>query len=161
MKSKERTSPHLLVRKARPDDMGIIISNNLAMAKETEGRDLEREAASNGVKGMIEDPRKGIYILAEVSGRVVGQCMITYEWSDWRNGDFWWLQSVYVIPEFRAQGIFGLIYEHVLAEARERSDVVGLRLYVEKGNRVAQDVYEHLGIKRSHYDMYEIDLTKK
>jgi GNAT superfamily N-acetyltransferase len=160
MNSQIRASPEILIRMAELDDIPTIISNNLEMAMETEARALDHAVAAKGTQRLIDDPSKGFYILAEVSGQVVGQCMITFEWSDWRNGNFWWLQSVYVVPKFRGQGIFSSIYQHMLAEAKGRDDVVGLRLYVEKENRSAREVYGHLGIKKSHYEMYEIDFTK-
>lgn len=156
-----QSAPGVLIRGALPEDAPVITSNNRAMAKETEGRTLDLEMARKGVETLISDPSKGFYVLAESSGQTVGQCMITFEWSDWRCGDFWWIQSVYILPGFRGQGILTRMYQHVLAMAGQREDVVGLRLYVDKGNRSAQEIYEHLGLKRSHYEMHEIEFHRK
>jgi GNAT superfamily N-acetyltransferase len=150
----------LIIRRARTEDARVLIDNNIAMALETESRDIDPITAKEGVHAVIKDAAKGFYVVAVQTGEVVGQCMITLEWSDWRNGDFWWIQSVYVRPELRGRGIFSKIYQHVLEEARRRVEVVGLRLYVERGNRPAKEIYSHLGIKPSHYEMYEIDFTR-
>jgi len=111
------------------------------------------------VEAVLRDPGKGFYSVAEVDGRVVGQMMVTFEWSDWRNGTFWWLQSVYVQPAFRGQGVYRRIYQQVLDEAKARGEVCGVRLYVSKENRIAQQVYERLGLKPAHYAMYEVDFV--
>ena len=108
---------------------------------------------------MLQDPAKGFYTVAEVDGRVVGQMMVTFEWSDWRNATFWWLQSVYVQPEYRRQGIYRRLYQHVLDEAKARKDVCGVRLYVSKENVAAQQVYEQLGLRKGLYDMRELDFV--
>jgi GNAT superfamily N-acetyltransferase len=128
------------------------------MAQETEGLELNIDRLQRGVKALFNDPFKGVYYVAEINGEIVGQLMITYEWSDWRNATFWWIQSVYVHPEFRKQGIFRFLYQHIEALAKQRGDVCGLRLYVEKENERAQKTYESLGMKSSHYQMMELSL---
>jgi GNAT superfamily N-acetyltransferase len=102
-----------------------------------------------------------MYFVAEVDGTVVGQLMVTYEWSDWRNGNFWWIQSVYVEREYRGKGVFKSLYDHVLSLARRQKDSCGLRLYVEKHNRRARKIYEDLGMKETDYLLYEIDFVLK
>ena len=100
---------------------------------------------------MLADESRGLYRVAELDGKVVGQMLITLEWSDWRNRWFWWIQSVYTAPEARGKGVFRALYDAVESEARSRGDVCGLRLYVEKENETAQKAYSKLGMKRSHY----------
>jgi GNAT superfamily N-acetyltransferase len=112
-----------------------------------------------GVEALLSDPSKGIYFLAESEGVILGQLMITYEWSDWRNGNFWWIQSVYVKKESRARGVFKTLFDHVHRIARADKSVCGLRLYVEKRNEGAARAYEQLGMKKAHYEMYEIDFV--
>jgi len=148
------------LRPAAPDDAGVIAAHNIAMAMETEGRALDPATVRAGVEAVFADPRRGFYLLAEAGGEVVGQAMVTYEWSDWRNGDFWWIQSVYVAPAFRRQGVFTRIFAAVEAAARERPGVVGLRLYVEKENTAAQETYQRLGMARSDYVFFEQEFAR-
>ncbi|MEZ5392586.1 MAG: GNAT family N-acetyltransferase [Bryobacterales bacterium] len=108
---------------------------------------------------MVADPAKGFYLVAEEEGAVVGQLLITYEWSDWRNGVFWWVQSVYVRPESRGRGVYSTLYEDAVRRAREAGDVCGLRLYVERENRRAQRTYQKLGMRPTVYEMYETDFV--
>ncbi len=143
------------IRRAQPVDARIIVEFNARMAEETERRSLDRNILSHGVKAILRDTSKGLYFVALVEREVVGQLMITYEWSDWRNGNFWWIQSVYVRKEFRQQGVFRSLYEHVEAMARKRRDVCGLRLYVEQHNERAQKTYENMGMTPSAYAMFE------
>ena len=135
------------------------------MAWETEQRRLDPERVRLGVAALLNDAAKGRYFVAEVEngGRVVvgGQLLITYEWSDWRNGSFWWIQSVYVAEEFRASGVFKALYHHVQALAKERNDVCGLRLYVDAHNSKARKAYERLGMKRTDYEFFETDFVLK
>ena len=107
---------------------------------------------------MLKDASKGLYYVAELDGTVVGQVMITYEWSDWRNGNIWWLQSVYVKPEFRRQGIFRAMFKHLESLARERDDICGLRLYMHADNNRARRSYEELGMKQTKYEVFELAL---
>jgi ribosomal protein S18 acetylase RimI-like enzyme len=147
------------IRRATLADAKAIAEHNAAMARETENLELDRERLRQGVEAVLRDPGKGFYTVAEVDGKVVGQMMVTFEWSDWRNATFWWLQSVYVQPEFRGRGVYRRLYEHVLAEAKARHDICGVRLYVSKENQIAQRVYERLGLKPAHYAMYEVDFV--
>jgi len=150
-----------MTRRATSSDSAIIAEFNAAMAKETENLELNREHLQKGTDALIADSSKGIYFLAETDGKIVGQLMITYEWSDWRNATFWWIQSVYVQPEYRKQGIFRSLYRYVESIARNRGDVCGLRLYVDQSNKHAQQTYEALGMKRSHYQMMDVDFVLK
>lgn len=149
------------IRTARPADAGIIADFNARMAWETERRRLNSARVLRGVRGLLRDKAKGIYFVAEEKGIIAGQLLITFEWSDWRNGNFWWIQSVYVAPEFRERGVFRALYAHVLKLAKSRRDVCGLRLYVEQDNRRAQKAYLRLGMKESHYKFFEIDFVLK
>jgi ribosomal protein S18 acetylase RimI-like enzyme len=145
----------VLLRRGVMADAGVIAAYNLAMAEETEGKALDPATVRAGVEALLADPVKGLYLVAETGGRVVGQAMITYEWSDWRNGSFWWVQSVYVAPAFRCQGIFAGIYRAIEREAREMPGVVGLRLYVDAENLRAQETYRRLGMDESNYLIFE------
>ena len=147
------------IRQATPHDAKVVTEFNALLAEETEHRTLERRLLLRGVRGVLKDRARGIYYLAEIDGEVVGQLMITYEWSDWRNANFWWIQSVYVMKEFRQHGIFRSLYDHVEKLARKRKGVCGLRLYVERENRRAQTTYEKLGMKRTVYEMFEKDFV--
>ncbi|MDP1677272.1 MAG: GNAT family N-acetyltransferase [Bacteroidota bacterium] len=149
----------ITIRKGIQSDARIIAEFNAAMALETEHLTLDISRLLLGVKGLFDNSDKGFYLVAEHSGVVVGQMMITYEWSDWRNGVFWWIQSVYVLPEYRAQKIFRTLYEHAITLAKEQQNVCGLRLYVEKENERAHHVYEKLGMTLTNYDMYEVDFV--
>ena len=147
------------VRDAVPADLVIIVAFNSAMARETEGIELEVDRLRQGVSAVLDDPARGRYFVAEIGGSVVGQLMITYEWSDWRNGCFWWIQSVYVHPDHRRRGVYRALDAHVRAEAMRDGSVCGLRLYVDRDNHVAQSVYANLDMQHSHYDLYEIDFV--
>ena len=129
------------------------------MALETEHLSLDLDRLRDGVHGLFEQPGRGVYYIAEVNGRRAGQMMITYEWSDWRNGTFWWIQSVWVEPEFRGQGVFKALYGHVKNLAEASPGVCGLRLYVEKDNLRAQATYERVGMRRTVYQMFEVDFV--
>ncbi len=147
------------IRRAGTGDAGVVVEFNSLMAVETEHRNLDKTILTKGVRAILRDSAKGVYFVAEVGGEVAGQAMITYEWSDWRNGTFWWIQSVYVRKEFRQQGIFRALYEHIEESARKRKGVCGLRLYVERNNTRAQSTYEKLGMKRTAYELFEKDFV--
>ena len=149
----------LRVRRATQQDLDIVVEFNAAMARETEGRTLDLGRLRKGVAPVLSADDKGFYLVAELAGQVVGQLLITTEWSDWRNAYFWWIQSVYVAPGSRRRGVYRRLHDHVLAEARDRGNVCGLRLYVDKENSVAQRVYASLGMGRARYDMFEIDFV--
>ncbi len=149
-------SDNIHIRRAMKADVDTIVSFNIEMARETEDLALPRPRLTDGVNAMFEDITKGFYVIAECDGKVVGQAMITYEWSDWRNGIFWWIQSVYVLPQYRRIGVFRSLFEHIKLIAEKASDVCGLRLYVEKNNHAAKQTYESLGMAESHYDIREM-----
>jgi len=130
------------------------------MALETEGKTLDYITLKQGVSEVLSDPLKGFYLIAVFSGSVVGQLMITSEWSDWRNGYFWWIQSVYVKPENRLHGIYRALNEEVLSLAKNNGNICGIRLYVDRDNTIAQRVYHNLGMSTSNYDMYEIEFDQ-
>jgi len=142
------------IRKAVPEDISEISGFQLKMAWETECLALNSETVMNGVKAVFDKPNRGQYWVAIDSNKVIASLLITYEWSDWRNTEVWWLQSVYVIPEFRKKGVFRKMYCHIKAEA-EKQNIAGLRLYVETNNVAAQKTYEALGMKSEHYRLYE------
>ena len=148
------------IRQATIEDATTITEFNALIALETEALILDRTVLSRGVAAILRNPSKGKYFLAEIDGHVAGQTMITYEWSDWRNGYFWWIQSVYVKQEFRRQGIFGALYRYVRDLADSSANVCGLRLYVETSNDRAKRVYEHFGMHKSNYEMYEAVFPK-
>jgi GNAT superfamily N-acetyltransferase len=142
------------IRLASSGDAGTIIDFQIKMAWETESMHLDQDTVTKGVNAVFSNNALGTYWIAEVNGTVAASLLITNEWSDWRNSDVWWFQSVYVLPEFRRQGIFRLMYEHIRSEA-EKQGIPGLRLYVEINNLRAQQTYEALGMKCEHYTMYE------
>jgi GNAT superfamily N-acetyltransferase len=144
----------LSIRKARLEDAVSIIDFQQKMAWETEKITLPSETVTKGVHSVFAIPAHGQYWIAEDDSLIVASLLITYEWSDWRNTNVWWFQSVYVIPSHRRKGIFRSMYMHIRAEA-EKTGVAGLRLYVETNNSGAQKTYEALGMKREHYTMYE------
>lgn len=145
------------VRPALLADAGTIAEFNQRMAHETEQRLLSPEVLAAGVRAVLSDPERGFYFVANQAGRMVGQLMVTREWSDWRNGWFWWIQSVYVAPEFRRRGAYRRLHEFVERTARATPGVCGVRLYVEQENDRAQCVYERLGMQRTRYALYETD----
>ena len=143
------------VRLASPCDAATIAGFNARMAWETEGRRLISQVASDGVNAVMDEPGHGFYAVAEQQGRVVGALLVTHEWSDWRNARFWWIQSVYVAPEARRTGVYRALHRFVEDRARDAGNVCGLRLYVEKDNHIAQQVYEEMGMSDSGYHLYE------
>ena len=143
------------IRKATPDDVQKIVYFNREMAFETEGVKLNPETTLAGACRLIQDQNLGFYLVAECGREMVGSLMITTEWSDWRNGVFWWIQSVYVMPRWRRKGIYRRLYEKVKKLAEANRDVCGYRLYVERGNTAAQSTYRSVGMAETHYRMYE------
>jgi len=142
------------IRLATPADAGVLIEFNAAMALETEGKELLPDVIGAGVRSLLGNPAAGFYLLAEEDS-AVGSLMITKEWSDWRNGTFWWIQSVYVRPQFRRQGVYKSLYRHVQELAANDPKVCGFRLYVERENSRAQATYSALGMKQTHYLVFE------
>ncbi|MEM6732798.1 MAG: GNAT family N-acetyltransferase [Myxococcota bacterium] len=146
------------VRNASPHDLDTVVANNAAMALETEGKALDPAALRSGCAAALENPERARYWLAiDRAGRAVGQLMVTFEWSDWRNGMFWWIQSVYVHPEFRRQGVYRALNEYVQQSARRAENVCGLRLYVYRTNETARRTYEALGMTAYGYEVYETE----
>jgi GNAT superfamily N-acetyltransferase len=133
------------------------------MALETENRHLDVARLREGTLSLLNTPSYGFFMVAEIGNgeqrRLIGQLMITYEWSDWRNGVFWWIQSVYVDPAWRRRGVFRRIHEAVVSQAKADVKVCGLRLYVEQDNHTAEAVYQRVGLKRSVYKVYEEDFV--
>lgn len=151
--------PSPRIRTARISDAAIIARFNREMALETEGRKLGPPRVLRGVKALLADRAKGTYFLAESGSEVIGQLLITYEWSDWRNGNFWWIQSVFVAPEHRGRGVFKALHAHIKRLARKRKNVCGIRLYVDAHNSKAKEVYARLGLKATHYELWETDFV--
>lgn len=150
------SGPAPRVRPATPDDRDTIVAFNAAMARETEGRDLDLATLARGVAALLADPVRGRYfVLEDAPGRIDAALMLTLEWSDWRNGYFWWIQSVYVRPEARRRGHYRRLYEEVWRRALGEPDVCGVRLYVERENLSARETYERLGMEETAYRLYE------
>ena len=144
-----------IIRSAGSDDISEIAQFNIAMAQETEERQLDPETIQSGVSGVIQNHAHGFYLIAERDQVAVGSLLITFEWSDWRNGTLWWIQSVYVKPEHRRTGVFKALYDAVIARARAAKSVRGIRLYVEQENLDAQSVYQKLSMQKTPYQMFE------
>ena len=144
-----------IIRSASTDDISDIAQFNIAMAQETEERQLDPETIQSGVSGVIQNHAHGFYLIAERDQVAVGSLLITFEWSDWRNGTLWWIQSVYVKPEHRRTGIFKALYDAVISRAHDTENVRGIRLYVEQENLGAQSVYQKLLMQKTPYQMYE------
>lgn len=145
----------ICVRFARPDDLEAIVEGNLRLAEETEGKALDVAVLEKGVASLLEEPSRGFYLVAKRAGRVAGQLCITFEWSDWRNGTFFWIQSVWVRPETRNKGVYRALHQRAAELALERPDVIGLRLYVMENNHDARAVYESLAMEATPYRIYE------
>jgi len=146
------------IRLATAADADALVEFNQAMALETEGKHLDPIVLASGVRAVFADTNKGFYVVADDAGKIAGGLMVTFEWSDWRNSWFWWIQSVYILPEFRGHGLYRRLYDFVKARADQSREVCGFRLYVETENTSAQLVYERVGMRRSHYLMYEENL---
>lgn len=151
------------IRRAGPDDTPTITAFNTAMAMETEDRRLDQAALRDGIRSLLSHPEYGFYIIAERSGmdaiQPIGQLMITYEWSDWRNGVFWWVQSVYVVPDHRQRGVYQAMHRHITNEAKNNPRICGIRLYVARDNHRAHAAYRSVGLVPSPYEMYEHDFV--
>lgn len=148
---------NLEIRDAVIDDLATIADFNAALATESEDKTLDRTVLASGVRRLLEDSARGRYFIAESNGQSVGQTLITYEWSDWRDGWLWWIQSVYVHPDFRRAGVFRRLFGHIETLARESGEVVGIRLYVERENARAQDTYRSLGMSHTGYRVMETE----
>ena len=148
---------NVTVRHAKPEDVDTLVTFQLAMAAETEEKSLDQDLLRAGIDAVFKSPNKGFYIVAELEDRTAGGLLITYEWSDWRNATIWWIQSVYVDQSSRRKGVYRAMNDHIFNTAMARDDVCGVRLYVERTNRVAQQTYVSLDMTKSHYDLYEVD----
>ena len=143
------------IRIAKRSDADALVEFNQAMALETEGKTLSADVLRPGVEAVFDDTNKGFYVVTECEGRIVGGLLVTYEWSDWRNKWFWWIQSVFIRPEARGKSIYRRMYEFIKQRADEAGNVCGFRLYVENDNHHAMQVYHAVGMQASHYLMYE------
>jgi GNAT superfamily N-acetyltransferase len=149
------STPDILVRDAVPADCPTIVTFNLELARETEGKHLDPETLSAGVAAALAEPERLRYWIAEIGGAIVGQAAVTREWSDWRNGWIWWFQSVFVTTDARGSGVFRALHAQIRDEARAQPDVIGLRLYVEHENDRAMRTYEALGLAPGGYQVFE------
>jgi len=143
------------IREAKEKDISILIDFQQRLANESEGVKLDGTILHAGLQAMFDDPAKGIYYVVEDGEEIIGCHLITYEWSDWRNGLIWWLQSVYVKESHRKKGIFKMMYDNILRIIKADSNLIGLRLYVDKTNARAIKVYESMGMDGSHYTVFE------
>lgn len=143
------------IRKATTNDMAVLLDFQLRLAWETENIQLDRTVVMNGLQALIDDPSKGIYYVAEMHGEIIGCQLVTFEWSEWRNGTVWWIQSVYVKESHRQQKVFSVLYNYIKQFAENDASVLGLRLYVDKSNKRAQKVYQSLGMDGDHYTVFE------
>jgi GNAT superfamily N-acetyltransferase len=148
-----------VVRKAQLQDLATLVSFNQALSQEARGEGLDPQILTQGVQAVLSDPNRGFYTVVEVESKTVAAALVTFEWSDWRNAWFWWLQDVYVEPSYRQQGIFRFLYTHLKTQA-QAAKVCGLRLYVYKGNTKAQEVYQRMGMVPSNSVMFEEYLLK-
>ena len=143
------------IRTATQSDAAIIADFNIGLAWETEALKLDPDVVRRGVAALFKDPGKGIYFVAEIDREIAGQLMITYEWSDWRDGNIWWIQSVYVKEDFRGRGVFRALFEHVEKLAEAAPEVCALRLYMDKHNDQARRAYGKLGLIEGSYVVFE------
>ena len=145
----------LLIRTGQAADADVLAQFNIAMALETEGKHLDPTVVIEGVRTVIENPDHGFYVVAVKNNEVAASLLVTFEWSDWRAGQFWWIQSVYVRPACRRQGLLRRLYAHVKAQAERQQRVCGLRLYAEQSNHTAQQAYRALGMEATAYRVFE------
>lgn len=145
----------LSVRLAQDKDVDVLVKFNMALARETEQKILSSPVVTKAVQTLLKNPHNGFYVVAEIKQQIVAALMITYEWSDWRCGLFWWIQSLYVKPRFRRKGVFTSLYEFIKQQACRNSNVCGFRVYVEKSNHLAQAAYTHAGMKQTPYKVYQ------
>lgn len=143
------------IRRGEPRDTTVLAGFNIAMAEETENLKLLPEVITAGVAAILGDAGRGFYLVAESGDEIAGALMVTSEWSDWRNGFFWWIQSVYVRPEYRRHGVYRSLHEHLRKLAQTESNICGLRLYVERENERAQATYSRLGMHETQYLLFE------
>lgn len=145
------------IRRGTSADVNTLAAFNIAMAAETEDKPLAPDTIRRGVARMVENPDMGFYLIAASGAEVIGCLAVTFEWSDWRCGRFWWIQSVYVDPAYRRMGVFRALYDHVTRMAKAFDDSCGIRLYVERDNTGAQHTYRQLGMIETDYKLFEIE----
>ncbi|MFM7180106.1 MAG: N-acetyltransferase family protein [Verrucomicrobiales bacterium] len=150
------TEESITVRQAVLSDTEIIADFNIALCRETEDRDLDRDIVLKGVERFLSEPARGRYLVAVIDGEVVGQSAHTFEWSDWRNGEIWWIQSVYVHARFRGQGVFRALFSHIKELGEAAPDCCGIRLYMERENETARHSYQRLGFSETGYEVFEL-----
>ena len=143
------------IRKAKPGDSECIVELQLLMARETEALDLDRKIVFQGVSGVFDEPARGTYWIAAENDKILGVLLAIPEWSDWRNATILWIHSLYVVPEARGRGVFKMLFLNLEKQVKKSPELAGLRLYVDKRNKSAQNVYEKLGMSKEHYDLYE------
>jgi len=148
------------IRNATREDVPFLADCNIAMAFESEKKRLDRDVLTRGIIAVFDHPDRGFYVVAEREGKAVGSLLITHEWSDWRNGGWWWIQSVYVMPEARRGGVFSAMYREIDRRARASAGVIGLRLYVEKENSRAQATYAALGMEPAYYSLFQASFVE-
>lgn len=148
---------NVTVRLAQLQDLATLISFNQALAQEVRGKELEAQQLTQGVQAVLKDSNRGFYTIVEKEGKAIAAALITFEWSDWRNAWYWWIQDVYVKPNYRQQGVFRVLYTQLRTQA-QAANVCGLRLYVYKGNTTAQEVYRRLGMVPASSDLFEESL---
>lgn len=149
------------IRQATSTDVETIVNFNIALCQETEGRELDRLTVMEGVRRFVSEPGRGKYFVANIGGEVVGQTAYTFEWSDWRNGEIWWIQSVYVNPRYRGNGVFSALFAHIKELGENDTECCGIRLYMERENQAARKSYQRLGINEAGYEVFELLLPKK
>jgi GNAT superfamily N-acetyltransferase len=150
-----------MIRPAEESDLAVIAENVLAMALESRSIELSAAKVAQAANTLFEKPELGFYVVAESHGEIVGSLLVTFEWSDWHNGVYWWIQSVYVRPDQRRKGVYRRLYEYVREKALSDPQVVGLNLYVYKENKVARRAYEALGMRESRSLMYHTPDLKR
>lgn len=145
----------MIIREANFNDRESIANFQVAMAKETENEELDYSTVLNGVSAVLMNEEKGRYFIAEIDGNTIASLLITYEWSDWRNGTIYWIQSVFVMPENRGKGVYAGMYSYIKEKVEKSNDIIGIRLYVDKRNTNAKSVYIRLGMSSEHYELFE------
>lgn len=145
----------MTIRPAVAEDIGTLVDFNIALCRETEGRELDRATVTEGVRRFVSEPARGRYFVAVSGGETIGQTAHTFEWSDWRNGGIWWIQSVYVHPLHRGKGVFRALFAHIRQLAGKDADCRGIRLYMERQNETARRSYLRLGFKETGYEVLE------
>ena len=153
-------SDNVVLRSASDTDLEVLVGFQMAMAAESEDKGLNKSTLRDGIEFALSSEDIALYIVAEISGEPVGTLMLTWEWSDWRSGRFWWIQSVYVVPEHRRLGVYSAMHRHVLSLASKDPKAAGVRLYVEKDNDGAQATYKQLGMDETDYRLFETDFSK-